>query len=205
MAAMKNDSFRRFVAAQSTLFFAGNFIFPFYILFIKNVGSSISQFGISYGLFGLSAALVHPLLGRMSGKVSDKVMLAVSSFGMALILLYYPHIGTIEEVYVCQMIIGIFGAMQKHGEKMLLTQWTTEEKRGMQVGNYHFFTSLMSAAAIMGGGFLAHYFTVTFLFFIASAVYFIGGVIVLRITDSYFDKEQKVPHHADSAPSHNEA
>ncbi|MGG4488248.1 MFS transporter [Metabacillus idriensis] len=202
---MKNDSFRKFIAAQSTLFFAGNFIFPFYLLFVKNIGSSYSQFGISYGLFGLSAALVHPLLGRMSGKVSDKEMLSVSSFGMALILLYYPHIGTIEEVYVCQMIMGLFGAMQKHGEKMLLTQWTTEEKRGMQVGTYHFFTSLMSAAAIMGGGFLAQYFTITYLFFIASAVYFSGGLIVLRITDSYFEKEQKVAQHADSASSHHEA
>lgn len=202
---MNNRSFRRFIAAQSTLFFASNFIFPFYILFINNVGTSFSQFGISYGLFGLSAALVHPLLGHISGKINDKVILAVSSVGMAFLLLYYPHIGTISEVYVCQILMGIFGAMQKHGEKMLLSQWTNEEKRGVQIANYHFWTSLMAAAAIIGGGFLAQYFTITLLFFIASAIYFASGIFVLKIKDSYYEKEQKVADHAHSAASHNEA
>lgn len=49
--------------------FAGSLIFPFYILFIKNIGSSYTQFGLSYGLFGLSGALIHPLLGRLSARL----------------------------------------------------------------------------------------------------------------------------------------
>lgn len=133
------------------------------------------------------------------------MVVSVSSFGMAFLLLYYPHIGTISEVYVCQILMGIFGAMQKHGEKILLSQWTNEEKRGVQIANYHFWTSLMAAAAIIGGGFLAQYFTVTLLFFIASAIYFASGIILIKIKDSYFEKEQKVAQHAHSAASDNKA
>lgn len=57
---MKHNHLKWLILSQSSVFFAGDLIFPFYILFIKNIGSSYTQFGLSYGLFGLSGALIHP-------------------------------------------------------------------------------------------------------------------------------------------------
>ncbi len=61
--------------------FAGDLIFPFYILFIKNIGSSYTQFGLSYGLFGLSGALIHPPLGRLSARLDSRWFLMANSWG----------------------------------------------------------------------------------------------------------------------------
>lgn len=47
---MNAKAMKWFVYSQSLLFFASSLIFPFYILFIKNVGSSYSQFGLAYTL-----------------------------------------------------------------------------------------------------------------------------------------------------------
>jgi MFS family permease len=166
--------------SQSTVFFASSLIFPFYILFIKNVGTSFTQFGLSYGLFALSSALIHPLLGKLSSKLNNKIFLIVHSWGMALVLLYLPLIHTVVQVYMVQIILGLFGAMQKHGEKVLVANYTDISSRGEKVGSYHFWTSICSAFAIMLGGFLVDYFTIDFIFYMSSIIYFSSGVLLAK-------------------------
>lgn len=65
-------TYRRFVASQSIIMMAGSMVFPFYILLLRNVGNSFSQFGWAYGLFALTSALVYPLVGKVSDQVGDK-------------------------------------------------------------------------------------------------------------------------------------
>ena len=65
-------TYRRFVASQSIIMMAGSMVFPFYILLLRNVGNSFSQFGRAYGLFALTSALVYPLVGKISDQVGDK-------------------------------------------------------------------------------------------------------------------------------------
>ncbi|MEC2424004.1 MFS transporter, partial [Bacillus velezensis] len=43
---MKHNHLKWLILSQSSVFFAGSLIFPFYILFIKNIGSSYTQFGL---------------------------------------------------------------------------------------------------------------------------------------------------------------
>lgn len=168
------------IITQSSVFFASSLIFPFYILFINNIGSNYSQFGLSYGLFALSAALVHPIAGRISRKVDNHYFLLVNSWGMALVLLYYPHISSIEQVYILQLLLGIFGALQKHGEKTLIASLTDGVERGINVGNYHFWTSIFSAVAIFIGGVLADFFTIHIIFYSSSLIYFISGLLIYK-------------------------
>ena len=64
-------TYRRFVASQSIIMMAGSMVFP-YILLLRNIGNSFSQFGWAYGLFALTSALVYPLVGKISDQVGDK-------------------------------------------------------------------------------------------------------------------------------------
>ncbi|AOR97553.1 hypothetical protein Bsub01_03329 [Bacillus subtilis] len=114
---MGKNKLKWLTLSQSSVFFASSLIFPFYILFVKNIGSSYTQFGFSYGLFGLSGALIYPLLGRLSERFDSRYFLLLNSWGMAVLLLYVPHIGSVVQVYIVQVLLGLFGAMQKHGEK----------------------------------------------------------------------------------------
>ncbi|KAA0550398.1 MFS transporter [Bacillus sp. BGMRC 2118] len=169
-----------FMMSQSITFFASSLIFPFYILFLKNVGSSFTAFGFSYGLFGLSSALLYPLLGKISMLIENRVFMYVHCFGMALVLLSFPHITEVSEVYVVQVILGILGAFQKHGEKMILVDYTNEGNRGQKLGNYHFWTALCSSFAVMSAGLLADFFTIHAIFYGSSILYFVSGLLLLN-------------------------
>ncbi|MGM7700407.1 MFS transporter [Pseudalkalibacillus sp. Hm43] len=176
------------IISQSSVFFASSLIFPFYILFIKNVGSSFAQFGLSYGLFGLSSALLHPVIGRLSSKVDHRLFLVVHAWGMAGLLLVLPHVTSIAQVYVIQLLLGMFGALQKHGEKIMVAEFSDGADRGVKIGRYHFWTSIFSAFAIIAGGFLADYFTIYFIFYLSSALYFVSGLMV----SPFWKKESRV-------------
>ena len=127
---MGKNKLKWLTLSQSSVFFASSLIFPFYILFVKNIGSSYTQFGFSYGLFGLSGALIYPLLGRLSERFDSRYFLLLNSWGMAVLLLYVPHIGSVVQVYIVQVLLGLFGAMQKHGEKVLIANFTDSGERG---------------------------------------------------------------------------
>ncbi|ALC83643.1 MULTISPECIES: MFS transporter [Bacillus] len=184
---MKHNGLKWLVLSQSGIFFASSLIFPFYILFLKNVGSSYTQFGFSYGLFGMSAALIHPVLGKLSNRVDSRYFLSGHAWGMAILLLFYPHIESIGQVYTIQILLGLFGSMQKHGEKILLADVTDGAPRGTKIGNYHFWTSIFSAAAIILGGFLADYFTIHFIFYASSVLFFVSGCLSLGIEKNTTD------------------
>jgi MFS family permease len=167
------------VMSQSLTFFASSLIFPFYILFLKNVGSSFSAFGLSYGLFGLSSALVYPVLGRLSVHIDNRYFLIINSWGMSVILLTFPHITDLGQVFFIQVTLGIFGAFQKHGEKMVLAEDTAGTNRGKKMGSYHFWTALFSSIAIMSAGFFADFFTIDAIFYSSSTLYFISGFLLI--------------------------
>lgn len=78
---MGKNKLKWLTLSQSSVFFASSLIFPFYILFVKNIGSSYTQFGFSYGLFGLSGALIYPLLGRLSERFDSRYFLLLNSWG----------------------------------------------------------------------------------------------------------------------------
>lgn len=78
---MGKNKLKWLTLSQSSVFFASSLIFPFYILFVKNIGSSYTQFGFSYGLFGLSGALIYPLLGRLSERLDSRYFLLANSLG----------------------------------------------------------------------------------------------------------------------------
>jgi MFS family permease len=178
---MVSQKLKWLIISQSNVFFASSLIFPFYILFIKNVGSSFTQFGLSYGIFGLSSAFVHPIIGRLSKRIDTRYFLIINSWGMAIVLLYFPHITSVYQVYVVQIILGVFGALQKHGEKLLIAVLTDGVDRGVKIGNYHFWTSIFSALAIIFSGYLADYFTIHIIFYISSFIYFVSGILLVKI------------------------
>lgn len=179
---MKSERLKLFMMSQSITFFASSLIFPFYVLFLKNVGSSFAAFGFSYGLFGLSSALIYPLLGKLSMHIENRFYMLIHCFGMAVVLLTFPHINEISQVFIIQVILGLLGAFQKHGEKMLLVAYTDEDNRGQKLGNYHFWTALFSSLAVMSAGILADFFSIDAIFYGSSILYFVSGVLLLNRT-----------------------
>ncbi len=169
--------------SQSIAILGSSLVFPFYILFIKGLGANFSEFGISYGLFTISAAFVHKLIGKGSDKFGRKPFLILNSWGMAFLFLLFPIVKNIWQVYAIQIILGIFGAMQKTSEKAIVADFIDGSNRGEKIGVYHGWLAVFSGIAVIIGGYIADLLTLEFIFYIGSIFLFISGLVMLKIKE----------------------
>ncbi|GGA43843.1 MFS transporter [Psychrobacillus lasiicapitis] len=173
-------NYRRFIIYQGSIGMASSMIFPFYVLLLKNVGHSYSQFGWAYGLFALTAAVSYPIIGKLADKTGDKVLLISYAWGMALILLIFPLAFEIWHVYILQVVMGLLGAVQKNSEKTVLARTVQKETAGKEIGHYHIWTSVSAAIAIIGTGYLVDFLTIGSIFYLASAVFAWSGFYIMK-------------------------
>ncbi|MED0988165.1 MFS transporter [Bacillus paramycoides] len=171
-------TYRRFVASQSIIMMAGSMVFPFYILLLRNVGNSFSQFGWAYGLFALTSALVYPLVGRISDRVGDRKLLIIYAWSMAILMLCFPIVTEVWHVYILQILMGVLGAVQRNTEKTSLARKVAHKEAGYEIGKYHVWTSIGGAVAIIATGYLVDFFTIGTIFYIASVLYMVSGFVL---------------------------
>jgi MFS family permease len=105
------------------------------------------------------------------------------AWGTATLFLLFPIATSLWQVYVMQVILGIFGAMQRTGEKALIADLTEGKTRGKQIGTYHSWLAVFSGLAFMGGGYLIDLFTLHVIFYIGSVFLFITGFLILCIDE----------------------
>ena len=173
-------NYRRFFIYQGTVGMAASMIFPFYVLLLKNAGSSYSQFGWAYGLFALTAALSYSVIGKFADRVGDKALLILYSWGMALVLLTFPLAYEIWQVYLLQIVMGLLGAVQKNSEKTVLARSVKKETAGKEIGRYHIGTSIGAAIAVVATGYLVDFLTFGSIFYLASIVFAWSGFYIMK-------------------------
>lgn len=179
---MKNNRLKWLLYSQSAAILGSSLVFPFYLLFIKDIGASYGQFGLSYGLFTLSSAFVHLFVGKYTDKIGSMVFLTMYSFGMSLAFLLLPILTALWQVYTMQVFLGVLGAMQKTSEKIVVADLTNKHTRGQSIGHYHFWTTLFSAFAIILGGYLADLLTVDIIFYAGAIAMFISSLLTLKLS-----------------------
>jgi MFS family permease len=177
------DKLKWLTISQSMVLFGTGMVFPFYIIFIKEIGANFTEFGISYALFALSSAFVHKVIGSYSDKFGRKIFLLMNAWGMAILFLLFPIVTNIIQVYILQIILGIFGAMQKTSEKSIVADFTDDKFRGKQIGNYHGWIAIFSALAVGVGGYLTDLFTLEIIFYIGAVILFLSGIVILKIKE----------------------
>lgn len=175
-------NYKNFIQYQGLVGMASTMIFPFYILLLKNAGTSYAQFGWAYGLFALAAAISYPLIGKAGDRIGDKALLSIYSWGMALMLLFFPLATEIWHVYLLQIAMGILGAVQKNSEKVVLARHVDKMTAGSQIGVYHTWTSIAAAIAVIGTGYLVDFLTIASIFYIASIAFAVSGFFVMKMS-----------------------
>lgn len=178
-----NDYMRALLISQSITLFGTGLVFPFYILFIKDVGASFTEFGIAYALFSISSAFVHKLIGQWSDKMGRKIFLIINSWGTAILFLFFPIATQLWHLYILQVVLGVFGAMHKTSEKAIVADFTDGKERGKTIGRYHGWIAVFSALAVIIGGYIADLFTLASIFYVGSVILFVSGLLTLSLKE----------------------
>ncbi len=74
--------------------------------------------------------------------------------------------------------MGVLGALQKKTEKTVLSRGVDVKHVGKTVGSYHFYISVWTSVAIILAGYLVDFLTIGSLFYIASILYGIAGLMI---------------------------
>ncbi|MEI7024883.1 MFS transporter [Paenibacillus sp. y28] len=178
--AERSTAYRGLLWSQSVLLFGTGLVFPFYLIFLRESGSSFTQFGLAYGLFTMSAALLHPLAGRLSDRWGSARVLFISAWGTALVFLLLPLLSSVSQLYAVQIVLGLLGALQKTAEKALLADITPSDHRGRRIGAYHGWGAVFSGLAVMAAGGLVDLFSIDFIFYVGSLAVFVSGCLLYR-------------------------
>jgi MFS family permease len=170
------------IRSQSLATLAAGMIYPYYLLFLKNLGSTYSAYGLAFAVFTISSAASALWLNKLVDRSSVKLM-ATSSFGMMAAMLIFPWIPSYGFVLVIQAFMGVCNAMQKMSERGLLADGTEQGNRGEPLGNYHFWTSVSSGFAVLIGGYLIDWLTIDVLFYVSAAMYGWSAWMTLRMRE----------------------
>ncbi|UOY92999.1 MFS transporter [Ectobacillus sp. JY-23] len=171
-------TYKYFIASQSCIMIAGSMVFPFYILLLRSVGDSFSQFGWAYGLFALTAALVYPIAGKLADRIGDQKLLVLYAWGMAALMLCFPIATEVWHVYSLQILMGCLSTLQRNTEKTVLVRQLSRENAGYTVGRYHVWTSIAGAIAVIVTGYLIDFLTIGAIFYFASLIYAVSAILL---------------------------
>lgn len=161
---------RWLIRSQSLITLAAGMIYPYYLLFLKNLGNSYSKYGLAFAVFTISSAVASQWLAGRLDRHSHKILLS-SSAGMMISMLLFPWISSYTGVLILQMVMGACNAMQKTSERVLLADITERGRRGGTMGSYHFWTSIASGFAVLLGGYLIDWLTIDALFYASAVLY----------------------------------
>ncbi|MUT67754.1 MFS transporter [Paenibacillus sp. NEAU-GSW1] len=171
------------IRSQSIVTLAVGMIYPYYLLFLKNLGNSFSKYGLAFAVFTISSAVASQWLGPKLDKHSPRILL-LSSFGMMASMLVFPWVLSYVAVLALQLLMGACGAMQKMSERLLLADNTEPGSRGAAIGSYHFWTTIASGFAVIAGGYLIDWLTINALFYASALLYGVSAVLVFRASRS---------------------
>ncbi|WP_053372243.1 MFS transporter [Paenibacillus sp. FJAT-27812] len=169
------------IRAQSMMTLAAGMIYPYYLLFLKNLGNSFSKYGLAFAVFTISSAAVSQWLAPRLDK-HGAAILVLSSVGMMGAMLAFPWTVSYGWVLVLQLVMGICNAMQKMSERLLLADYTEAGARGPAIGSFHFWTSVASGFAVIVGGYLIDWLTINILFYLSAFLYGLSAWTIWRMS-----------------------
>jgi MFS family permease len=167
------------IRSQSIVTLAAGMIYPYYLLFLKNLGNTYSKYGLAFAVFTISSAAVSQWLAPRLDRHGHAILL-LSSLGMTVAMLAFPWTSSYVGVLILQFIMGTCSAMQKMSEKLLLADNSEQGTRGIIIGTYHFWTSVASGFAVILGGYLIDWLTINALFYLSALLYGVSAWAVWK-------------------------
>lgn len=165
------------VKSQSIVTLASGMIYPYYLLFLKNLGNSYSKYGLAFAVFTISSAAASQWLAPRLDRYGLR-LLALSSMGMMACMFLFPWITSYLWVLIIQLVMGGCNAMQRMSERSLIADHTEAGARGPAIGNYHFWTSVAGGFAVILGGVVIDWLTIHALFYASGLLYGLSAWVI---------------------------
>jgi len=160
------------------------FIGPFYVVYVERLSGGMEKLGISFAIMVLLQSATTYFAGHFSDKLGRRPFLLVTAWTNAIVLLLYTVITETYQLYCLQGMLGFTNGIENTISTSLLGDLTVKEKRGKSIGKFNAFVSLSSALGLFCGGYLAKFYGIKSLFYLAAIVVALSTVLLFFIKEN---------------------
>ncbi|MBI2633448.1 MAG: MFS transporter [Parcubacteria group bacterium] len=156
-----NPVIRFLIISDTVITGAAGLLGPIFALFIEDFirGGNEAVAGLAAGIYLFTKSIfqipIAHFIDRVRGEKDDFWLMFIFSILIAVIPLLYLVIYTPFQLYLIQLILGLFTAFTFPTYMAIFTRHIDKKKEGTEWGVYFTLTDLTSAALAAIGGFLA--------------------------------------------------
>ena len=156
-----NPVIRLLIISDTVFIGAAGLLGPIFALFIEDFiqGGNAAVAGLAAGIFLFTKSVfqipIAHMIDKIRGEKDDFWLMFICTFIISLLPLFYLVINTPLQLYLIQLILGLFTAFTFPTYMAIFTRHIDKEKEGTEWGVYFTLTDLTSAALASIGGFLA--------------------------------------------------
>ena len=156
---------------------------PFYVVYVERLSGGMEKLGIAFSIMVLFQSLTSYLAGHFSDKLGRRPFLFLTAYADAAILFLYTVIHGTYQLYLLQAMLGITNGITDTISTSLLGDLTVKEKRGKTVGKFNAIVGLSSAVGLSLGGYIAKFYGLKSLFYLASIVVALSTALLFFIRE----------------------
>ena len=157
---------------------------PFYVVYVERLSGGMEKLGIAFSIMILLQSLTSYLAGHFSDRLGRRPFLFVTAYADTIILFLYTIIHQTYQLYLLQAMLGIANGIADTISTSLLGDLTVKEKRGKAIGRFNAIVGLSSAAGLSLGGYMAKFYGLKSLFYLASVVVALSTVLLFFIKEN---------------------
>jgi MFS transporter, DHA1 family, multidrug resistance protein len=172
-----------FTSVSSVWAIISGLIGPFYVVYVEKMSGGMEKLGIAFSIMVLFQSLTSYLSGHFSDRIGRKPFLFLTAYADAIVLFLYTLIQGTYQLYILQGILGITNGITNTISTSLLGDLTMKEKRGTSVGKFHAIVGLSSAVGLSLSGYIAKFYGLKSLFYIASLIVAFSTIFLFFIKE----------------------
>ena len=184
MSSTSEKNLLIFTSVSSIWAVVFGFIGPFYVVYVERLSGGMEKLGISFSIMILLQSVTAYLAGRYSDKLGRKPFLLVTAYANVVILLLYTVIHETYQLYLLQGMLGISSGIEDTISTSLLGDLTVKEKRGKSIGKFNAIVSFSSAIGLACGGYLAKFYGLKSLFYLAALIVLLSTTLLFFIHEN---------------------
>jgi hypothetical protein len=142
-----------------------NLLAPIYAVFIKNIGGTIIDAGVTIGFYALLKGVLYFALNQLKeSQFSKKVMIAFGYFVFFVGYISYIFASNVTHVLIIQGLLAFGEVVINPSWSAVIAQALTKGKERGIYSDFYGYRSLFEGIAAIAGGFLATQIGFHFLF-----------------------------------------
>lgn len=177
---MKNKALSTLFLYNGVFVFAGSLLGPLYAVYIESIDLGFLSISFTWSVFLLSSTFAMIVVRKYGDRVEEKEYLLLAGYLIrALVWFSYPFVGGLVGVLILQVLLGIGEALGTPSYDAIFAEHLDNGKHVEEYTNWKLISSILSAIAVLIGGFIVQTYGFNVLFFIMGILAIISFIGVL--------------------------